>query len=75
MRVCVIEMTDGDSAEFVFRGSRGDGENSTTIGKKSFIFGKTKYRSRKILIIPGELGGNKGKIKTKMVEGEIPWMI
>ena len=42
---------------------------------KTFIFGKIEYKARKVVWIPGEVGGRKVKIRTEMVEGEVPWII
>ena len=37
--------------------------------EKRFIFGGTKYWTRKMVIITGEIGGKKVKIKTEVMKG------
>ena len=34
-----------------------------------------EYKSRKVVWIPEEVGGRKVKIRTEVVEGEVPWII
>ena len=38
--------------------------------EKRFVFGETKYRLRKMVIIPSEIGGKKVMVKTEVVEEE-----
>ena len=67
-------MTSGGSVKFESR-IREDGEDLATIEKKTLIFGKTEYRSRKVVMILEELGGKKVKVRMKVVEEEISWII
>ena len=41
----------------------------------TFIFWKTEYRVRKVIIIPTELREKKVKVRTKVVEGDVPRII
>ena len=36
---------------------------------------KMEYKPRKVVWIPEEVGGRKVKIRTEVVEGEVPWII
>ena len=55
--------------------SPGELEEMGRTQRKRFIFGETEYRTRKVVIIPGETGGKKVKVWTKVVKGEIPWIM
>ena len=50
-------------------------ERMQGISDKTFVFGKTEYKARKVVWIPGEVGGRKAKIRTEVVEREVPWII
>ena len=50
-------------------------ERMQGVSDKTFVFGKTEYKARKMVWIPGEVGGRKVKIGMEVVEGEVPWII
>ena len=43
--------------------------------EKRFILGETEYKERKVVVIPGEIGLIKLRVKTEVVEGDIPWIM
>ena len=49
-------------------------ERMQGVSDKTFVFGKMEYKARKVVWIPGEVGGRKVKKRTKVVEGEVPWI-
>ena len=50
-------------------------ERMQGVSDKTFSFGKMEYKARKVVWISGEVGGRKVKIRTKVVEGKVSWII
>lgn len=42
---------------------------------RKFKFGNSEFESKRVLKIPCKIGDKKVKIRTEIIEGEVPWLI
>ena len=47
-------------------------ERTHVTSDRTYVFGKTEYKVRKAVWIPGEVGDGRVWIKMEVVEGDVP---
>ena len=50
-------------------------ERTQETSERTYVFGKTEYKAKKAVWMPGEVGDGRVWIKTEVVEGDVLWII